>query len=100
MSLRWSSNTPSENPGYFGGSCARTVVHRVVCTTIFLLEDGGSDDGGGDSGGSSWSSEVGRVPPLMPGTAAPVTMPAPGGVDDANDAPMAIGGQQRGGGGE
>jgi len=56
---------------------------------------GGGDDGCGDSGGGSWSSEVGRAPPLMPGTAAPATVPAPGGVDDANNAPMAIGGRQR-----
>jgi len=53
------------------------------------------DDVGGDSGGGSWSSEVRRAPPSMPGTEAPVMVPTPGGVDDANDAPMAISGWRR-----
>jgi len=35
----------------------------------------------------------------MPGTAAPATVPAPGGVDDADNVTMAIGGRQRQGGG-
>jgi hypothetical protein len=62
-------------------------VHDVVGS--------GVNDSGGDSGGGSWSSEVGRAPQSMPGTAAPATVPAPGGVDDANDAPMAIGGRRQ-----
>ena len=36
----------------------------------------------------------------MPGTAAPATVPDPGGADDANDVPMAIGGRRQQGGGE
>jgi hypothetical protein len=35
----------------------------------------------------------------MPGTAALATAPASGGVDDADDAPMAVGGRRRRGGG-
>jgi len=65
----------------------RVGAHDVV--------GGGGNDGGGDSGGGSWSSEVGHVPPLMPGMAAPATVPAPGGFDDAKDAPMVIGGRRR-----
>ena len=30
-----SSNAPSQKPGYFGGSCVRTVVHRVIFTAFF-----------------------------------------------------------------
>jgi hypothetical protein len=58
----------------------------------------GSDDSncGGDSGGGGWSSEVGGALPSMPGTAALATAPASGGVDDADNALMAVGG---GGGG-
>ena len=51
----------------------------------------GSGAGGGDIGNGSWSSEIGGAPSLMPGTAAPATVPAPGGVDDADNAPMAVG---------
>ena len=58
----------------------------------------GGNHGGGDSGDGSWSSEIGGAPSLMPGMAALVTVPAPGGVDDANDAPMVVG--SGGGGGE
>jgi len=60
----------------------------------------GSGNGDSDSGGGSWSSEVRRAPPSMPGTAAPAMVPAPGGVDDTDDAPMVIGGRRRQGGGE
>ena len=58
---------------------------------------GGGDDGncGGDSGGGGWSSEVGGTPTSMPRTAALATVPASGGVDDADDAPMAVGGRRR-----
>jgi len=35
----------------------------------------------------------GRAPLSMPGTAAPATVPTSGGVDDADDAPMTIGGR-------
>jgi len=55
-------------------------------------------NGSGDSGDGSWSSEIGGAPSSMPGMAAPVTVPAPGGVDDADDALMVVGGG--GGGGE
>ena len=62
---------------------------------------GGGDDGngGGDSGGGGWSSEVGGVPPSMPGTAALAMAPASGGIDDADDTPMAVGDGGGGGGG-
>ena len=56
----------------------------------------GDCNGGSDSGGGSCSSEIGGVPSLMPGMAAPVTEPAPGGVDDADEAPMAVGGGRGG----
>ena len=61
------------------------------------LIGGSGDEGAGDSIGGSWSSEVGRAPPSMPGTAPPVMVPTPGEVDDANDAPMrsAVGGLRR-----
>ncbi len=57
----------------------------------------GGGDGGSDSGDSSWLPQIGGAPSLMPGTAAPATVPAPGGVDDADNAPMAVG-SGRGGG--
>ena len=62
---------------------------------------GGGDDGngGGDSGGGGWSSEVGGVPPSMPGTAALAMAPASREIDDADDTPMAVG-DGGGGGGE
>ena len=61
---------------------------------------GGGDDGngGGDSGSGGWSSEVGGVPPSMPGTAALAMAPASGGIDDADDTPMAVGDGGGGGG--
>ena len=59
----------------------------------------GGDDSGCDSGNGSWSSEIGGAPSLMLGTAAPATEPDPRGIDDADNAPMAVGGG-RGGGGE
>jgi len=62
-------------------------VHGVV----------GGGDGGGDSGDGSWSSELGGVPLSMPEMAAPATVPTPGGVDDADDVPMAVGGGRGGG---
>ena len=57
----------------------------------------GCGDGGSDNGNGSWSSEIGGAPSLMPGTASPATVPAPGGVDDADDVPMAVGGGRGGG---
>ena len=36
MCRQRNSNTPFQKPGYFGGNCARTVVHRVVFTTFFF----------------------------------------------------------------
>jgi hypothetical protein len=56
----------------------------------------GDGNGGGDSGGGSWSSEIGGVPSSMPGMASPATEPAPRGVDDADEAPMAVGGDRGG----
>jgi len=53
---------------------------------------GGDGDGGGDNGDGSWSPEIRGAPSLMTGTAALATVPAPGGVDDADDVPMAVGG--------
>ena len=53
-------------------------------------------DGGGDSGDRSWSSEIGGMPSSMPGMAAPVTVPASRGDDDADNAPMAVGGGRGG----
>ena len=58
--------------------------------------DGGGDSGG-DSGDGSWSSEIGGAPSSMPGMAAPATVPAPGGDDESDDAPMAVGGGRGGG---
>jgi hypothetical protein len=52
----------------------------------------GGGNGGGDSGDGSWSLEIGGAPSSMPGTAAPATVPAPGGFDDADDTRMAVGG--------
>ena len=37
MCRQRNSNTPFQKPGYFGGNCARTVVHRVVFTTFFFV---------------------------------------------------------------
>jgi hypothetical protein len=38
MSLRWSSNTPPEKTGYFGGVVrAQLVVLRVVFMTFFFV---------------------------------------------------------------
>jgi hypothetical protein len=54
----------------------------------------GGGNGGGDSGDGSWSSEIGGAPSSMLGTAATATVPAPGGVDDADNAPMAVGGDR------
>jgi hypothetical protein len=48
----------------------------------------GGGDGGGDSGYGSWSSEIGGAPSSIPGMAAPATVPASRGDDDADDAPM------------
>ena len=58
---------------------------------------GGGDDGGGDISNGSWSLEIGGAPSLTLGTAVPAMVPAPGGVDDANNAPMAVGGSRGGG---
>jgi hypothetical protein len=57
----------------------------------------GGGDVGSDSSNGSWSSEIGGGTLLMPGTAVPATVPVPRGVDDANDAPMAVGGGRGGG---
>ena len=60
----------------------------------------GGDDSGCDSGNGSWSSEIRGVPSSMPGTAAPVMEPDPGGVDDADIRQRADGSRRRQGGGE
>ena len=70
-----------------GRHSKRVGAHDVV----------GGGDGGGDIGDGSWSSEIGGAPSSMPGTAAPATVPAPGGFDDADDTPMAVGGGRGGG---
>ncbi len=57
----------------------------------------GGGNGGGDSGYGSWSSEIGGAPSLMPGMAVPAMVPASGGDDDADDAPIAVGGGRGGG---
>jgi hypothetical protein len=57
----------------------------------------GGGDRGGDSGDGSWSLEIGGAPSSMPGMAALATVPASGGDDDADDAPMAVGGSRGGG---
>jgi hypothetical protein len=57
----------------------------------------GSGAGGSDIGNGTWLLVIGGAPSLMPGTAVLATVPAPGGVDDADDAPMVFG-SGRGGG--
>ena len=81
--------------GQLKASGWRTTVQHNKRVGAHDVVGGGGKDGGGDSGGGSWSLEVRRAPPSMPGTAAPATVPTPGGVDDAKDAPMAIGGRRR-----
>ena len=96
----WRRTTQREREGgQREASRRRTTIQHNKRVGVHDVVGGGGDDGRGDSGGSSWASEVGRAPPLIPGTAGPATVPAPGGVNDANDVPMAIGGRWRQGGG-
>jgi len=95
-----------------GGGGAERVM-RCVLEVDDSSGGGGADDarqaGGGrpddttrgwahNVGDGSWSSEIGGAPSSMTGTAGPATVPAPGGVDDANDVRMA--GSDDGDGGE
>ena len=54
---------------------------------------GGGDNGGGDISNGSWWLDIGGAPSLMLGMAVPAMVPAPGGVDDANNRSAAAGGE-------
>ena len=83
-----------------GGGCREASGHRTNGRhnkRVGAHDVVGGGDVGSDSSNGSWSSEIGGGTLLMPGTVAPVTVPAPRGVDDADDAPMAVGGGRGGG---